>query len=145
MSYPLLVKYATEKEYRQHFLRKYCHGHILTHDGILVRFNEIDFNHAFYESSGSIQPTKDKFSLSRAQRIDWIKKALLDKNAILKVGWNSKKKQFNQTRRVTLANRNYVVVIKFLRSGKARFITAFLADNYRTLLQIHNSPDWKSP
>ena len=145
MSYPPLVKFATEDEYRQHFYQKYCQGRIITFDGILVSFNTRDFNHAFYESSGSIQPTKDKFSLFRAQRIDWIEKALLDKNAILKVGWNSKKKQFDQTRRVTLANRNYVVVIKFLRSGNARFITAFLADKHRTLLQIHNSPGWGSP
>lgn len=145
MSYPPLVKYATEEEYRQHFLRKYCHGRILTCDGILVRFNAKDFNHAFYESSSSIQPTKNKLSLSRAERIDWIEKALLDNSAILKVGWNSKKKQFDQTRRVALANGNYVVVIQFLRSSNARFITAFLADNYRTLLQIHNSPDWTPP
>lgn len=145
MRYPPLVRYATEDEYRRHFYRKYCQGRIATFDGILVRFSTKDFNHAFYESSTSIQPDKNKLSLPRAERIDWIEAALLDDTAKLKVGWDNKKKRLAKSRRVIVANGNYVVIIQLLKRGNARFITAFLADNYRTLLQILNLPDWASP
>ncbi|MFP3975847.1 MAG: hypothetical protein ACLFVK_06460 [Dehalococcoidia bacterium] len=140
-----MVKYTTEDEYRRHFRQKYCQARIATFDGILVRFSMKDFDHAFYECSTSIWPSKNKFSLPRAERIDWIEAALLDNTAKLKIGWDNKKKKLNKSRRVIVANGNYVVVIQLLKSGNARFITAFLADNYRTLLQILSLPDWTSP
>lgn len=142
MSYPRLVKYATEAEYREHFKQKYCAGPIYTHDGIPVRFSLNDFDHAFYESSSSQQQDKSIFSTVRSERIDWIAEALMDRKATLHPGWDSKRKKYNPTRRVSLANGNYVVVIQLLRSGKASFKTAYLANNTYTLLKIKSSPQW---
>lgn len=144
MSYSPLKKYATEAEYREYFKNKYCVGPILTHDGLPVRFSPKDFTHAFYESSSSKQQDKAIFSIVRAERIDWIEEALQDKNAELHPGWDKKKKKYNPSRRVSLANGNYVVVIQMLKNGKARFKTAYVADKIRTLLKIKTSPKWTS-
>lgn len=145
MSYPPLVKHPKEDDYRQHFRDKYCKKSIMTFDGIPVRFAEKDFGHAFYESRSSTQPTKDMFSIERAERIDWIEAALLDNNASLHYGWDSKKKKVNAARRVAIANGNYVVVIQIMKSGKARFVTAFPASASRTVLLIGASPKWQQP
>lgn len=145
MTYPPLVKYSNEGDYQQHFRDKYCKKPLKTFDGIPVIFNGMDFDHAFYESSSSAQPKKDIFSTTRAERIDWIETALLDKSAELHCGWDSKKKRVDSTSRVALVNRDYIVVIKILKSGRARFKTAFVADNFRTLLKIQASPKWHQP
>jgi hypothetical protein len=145
MNYPLLVKYTTEADYREHFRKKYCKGPIVTFDGIPVIFSPKDFDHAFYESSSKKQPDKKIFAAVRAERMDWIERALLDKNAELHPGWDKKKKNYDYTRRVALANGDHVVVIQILKSGNARFKTAYPADNIRTLIKIKSSPQWKSP
>lgn len=49
----------------------------------------------------------------------------------------------NSARRVALVNENYVVVIHIMKSDKARFKTAFIADSWRTLLKIKTSPKWR--
>ena len=141
MAYPLLVRYASEQEYRRHFMEKYCKRQIITFDDIPVRFNNKDFAHAFYESGSNLK--NNLFSVVRAQRIDWIEVALLDANAELYYGWDADKKRVDTTRRVALVKKNYIVIIQIMKSGKARFITAFVANNYRTLLKIKQSPKWQ--
>ena len=142
MTYPCLVKYLTWDEYRRHFKNKYCKKVIKTFDGILVRSMEKDFDHAFYESSSELSGKKDALSKTRAERIDWIETALLDPSAELYCGWNKRKNQFDNKRRVALVKGNYVVVIQILKSGNARFITAFVADTPRTLVKIKQCPKW---
>lgn len=48
MPYPPLVSYNSVDEYRGHFERIYCRGVITTFDGIPVRFQKRDFDHAFF-------------------------------------------------------------------------------------------------
>ncbi|MBA7625981.1 hypothetical protein ES703_33415 [subsurface metagenome] len=141
MAYPPLVRYASEQEYRRHFIEKYCKRQIITFDDIPVRFNNKDFAHAFYESGSNLK--NNLFSVVRAQRIDWIEVALLDANAELYYGWDADKKRVDTTRRVALVKKNYIVIIQIMKSGKARFITAFVANNYRTFLKIKQSPKWQ--
>lgn len=140
MSYPPLVQYATESEYRRHFEKIYCKGPITTFDGIHIRFQKSNFSHAFFES---INAKDDLFSTKRAERIDWIKATLQDPLSDRYLGWDKKKKRHDDSRRVTLVMNNYVVVVALnkKRSG-GRFITAFIADSGRTLRLIKNGPKW---
>jgi hypothetical protein len=142
MSYPPLRKFNTEAECRGYFEQKYCISPLLTHDGIPVRFTKRDFDHAFYTSASSRQPDKSVFSFERAEKIDLIEAVLRDSSASLHCGWDNRKKVANPTRRVAIGKRNYVVVIQIMKSGKARFITAFPANN-RTILKINGSPKWQ--
>lgn len=143
MQYPPLTKYSTVDEYKNHFFKIYCKKTISTFDGIQVRFKKSDFNHCFYESSKR-NKIKDRFSNIRAERIDWIKTTLQDKNAILKLGWDRVKKKYNKKkeRRVAVVKGNYIVIIQLLKENKASFKTAFVADS-RSLNKILKSPDWK--
>ena len=75
MALPPLVHYATVAEYRSHYERIYCRGNIQTFDGIRVYFKASKFGHSFYESTAQ-DGRKDIFSWVRAQRIDWIKATL---------------------------------------------------------------------
>ncbi|RKY06520.1 MAG: hypothetical protein DRP56_07275 [Planctomycetota bacterium] len=139
MAYPPLVKLNSATEYRQHFENIYCRRPIAAFDGIQVRFRKRDFNHCFFET---VSDKDDTFSFKRAERMDWIKAALQDPNSDRFVGWNAKKKQHDQNRRVTLVKDNFVVVIALTGSQKADFITAFVADSERTLQKIRSSPRW---
>ncbi len=147
MSYPLLVKYKTEAEYRQHFEQVYCKGPIRTFDGISVRFHKSMFDHCFFESSRR-DKNKDTFSLKRAERIDWIKTALKDPNSEKYLGWDKKKRRYNKKRRVAIVMVYYVVIIQLTGSGKADFITAYPADTIgnkgrpATIDLIRNGPKW---
>jgi len=139
MPYPQLVKYNSKSNYRNHFETVYCSGPIITHDGVPVRFKKADFNHAFFESVNS---KDDTFSPLRAERIDWIKAALQDPNSPMYLGWNKKKKCYENNRRVTLAQGNYVVVIAISKRGNGFFSTAFVANSHYTLSKIQQSPAW---
>ena len=147
MSYPPLATYRTEAEYRLHFDQVYCRGSIKTFDGILVRFRKSIFEHCFFESSRR-DKSKDTFSIKRAERIDWIKRALCDPDSERYVGWDKRRKRYNRSRRVTIVMGNYVVVIKLTGTGKADFVTAFLADTHRsmgrpsTIDLIRRGPKW---
>lgn len=140
MPYAPLVKYSTIDEYRTHFRNKYCCGNLTTFDGISVRFSISDFNHAFFESRLS---KDDEFSTLRAERIDWIEKALQDPDAILKQGWDKTRKRNDPSRRVAVVGGNYVVIIQTYKDNRAKFISAYVADSPRTILLIDSSPDWK--
>lgn len=141
MVYPSVVHYASAQEYRIHFERVYCRGTLLCFDGIAVRFNKQDFDHCFFESS-NCDGIKDRFSMLRAERIDWIKATLQDELADMFVGWDKHKQRYDHGRRVALVMENYVVVIRLTGPQKARFVTAFVADSQRTLNRIKRSPKW---
>ncbi len=141
MLYCPLVKLKSEAEYEQHFYGKYCKGPVITFDGISVRFRKLDFKHCFYESSRRDR-IKDRFSIDRAERIDWIKKTLEDPEAILKTGWNRDSKRYDYKKRVAVVSGDYVVVIGIISSKKARFITAYAAGK-NTIDKILKGPDWK--
>lgn len=113
MPYPSLVRYEAEEEYRQHYEQIYCKGPIKTFDGITVRFDKSMFDHCFFESSRR-DTNKDTFSVKRGERIDWIKAALQDPSSEKYVGWDRKKKRYNNKRRVTIVMGNYVVIIQLL-------------------------------
>ncbi len=141
VAYPPLVHYGTVAEYRAHYERVYCRQAIITFDGISVRFRKDRFNHCFYESTKRNR-IKDLFSTQRAERIDWIEAALKDSNAELHVGWDGKKKRYDQSHRVALVVGEYVVVIRFSGNLSAQFVTAYVADSPSTLAKIKGSPKW---
>jgi hypothetical protein len=95
VKYPPLVHYDREDEYLSHYERVYCKGPIATFDGIEVRFRKGYFAHCFYES---IHSKDDTFSKRRAERIDWIRAALQDPKAELRVGWDNEKRTLSQIR-----------------------------------------------
>ncbi len=138
MAYPPLVRYAAEQEYRVHFERVYCRGTIRTFDDIEVRFRKAMFDHCFFDS---VRWKDDTFSPKRAERIDWIKAALEDPAAELRLGWDNEKKRAANDRRVAIVVANYVVIIRIYRPGKAEFVTAFVAGQ-RTINQIRSNPLW---
>jgi hypothetical protein len=141
MHLPPLVQYQSEDDYYQHFCREYCNTGIKTFDRIVVDFYPRQFSHAFRESANRKEEDKSIFSTWRAQRIDWIKWALLNPNAELYQGWDNAKKMSNPRRRVCIVVNNYVVVIQIKGDKKAFFITAFQA-NSRTLGMIRSNPIW---
>ncbi|MEA3232456.1 MAG: hypothetical protein U9Q05_11945 [Thermodesulfobacteriota bacterium] len=141
MTYPPLVYYQDKNEYRKHFEREYCKNPIITFDGLKVRFNKRDFEHAFYES---INTKDDSFSIKRAQRINWIKTALQDPESERYFGWNKNRRKIDRKRRVTIVMKEYVVVIGINKKRTTGwFITAFIADSGRTLKMIRESPKYK--
>ena len=139
---PPLVCYETQDEYLEHFKGKYCSYPIKTFDEIEVKFYEDMFEHAFYESSNK-RGNKDTFSLKRAQRIDWIEDVLTDDNAELYIGYDSRTKSYDNSRRVAIITEDdYVVIIRLIRDKQAKFVTAYLADSGRTATEIRKSPEW---
>lgn len=142
MNTPSLVEYPTIDEYEQHYYRKYCKGPITTFDGIPVTFRRAWFWHAFFESSGQ-EKTKDRFSRTRAQRIDWIEYALKCQSSELYQGWVGRT---TSNRRVTVVNGNYVVIISLRHTKECKlvgdFITAFVAEG-ASLAKIRRSPKWQ--
>jgi len=142
LAYPSLVRYQTPEEYRMHYERIYCRGPITTFDGIKVRFRKDRFDHCFFESTRRNQ-VKDQFSVLRAERIDWIKAALQDPNAELYVGWDRKRKRYDNSHRVSVAVESYVVVIRLSAVNEAQFVTAYDADSASTIGRIRRSPKWQ--
>lgn len=80
----------------------------------------------------------------KSGKIFWIKDALMDSEAELKIGWDSKTKSYDKSRRVTLVKGNYVVVILLFGEKKARFITAYEVNDGENLEKIKNSPGYKT-
>lgn len=141
MTYPALLKYTHEDEFRDHYFRVYCKGPLQTFDGISVRFNKSDYKHLCFQDDDH-DGVREAFAWNRAERLDWIKHALEDSNAILKFGWLTKKGQVLYDRRVALVQGNYAVTIQFTGESEARIITAFLfaQDDVAKFLQ---DPDWE--
>lgn len=128
---------------REVWRKSYCDGQVITiYGGIIVRFYEDTFEHAFYESERGRGIKKTIFATLRAERIHWIKDALLDENAVHKQGWDSKRGKLNPKRRVTIVQGNYIVVIDHIGIATAKFITAYLVDNPTKLTKILEAPNW---
>ena len=140
MVIPALLKLKSEKEYKNYFIAKYCQSPLKTFDNIKVYFKKSKFNHDFYESSKR-NKIKDKFSTTRAERMEWIEYALTNKEATLYQGWSKKKKCYVNNRRVAVVINDYAVVIELSKNmKKADFITAYVADN--SIAKIKSSPLW---
>ena len=136
--------------YKKIYKKYYCEQPIITFDGISVRFYVDNFEHAFYESRNRRKKDKSKFSYNRANRIYWIKWVLQNKDAKLYLGYNSKIKRYDKSRRVALCVDNYVVIIGLNKNddNKAKFITAYVADGIngkgvKAIDLIKKSPRWK--
>lgn len=143
----IVVKDYTEDELRELWRQEYCRQEIYTHDGVRVKFYDSNFDHAFYESSvrkqsGHKQGHKDVLSPVRLSRMLWIKDTLVDPDAVMYDGYDSKKKKHNPNKRVSVVKGNYVVVIELQKQGHATFITAYVADN--SIEKIKQSPKWTS-
>ncbi len=140
---PALVNYATEQEYRGHYLRNYCAKgvEVWTFDKTRVFFPKHWFDHGFYENKNGVVDGRVFFNRSRAERIDWIKWTLENPNAELFQGWNNKKKAVDPFRRVAVVLSSYVVVIQMQPKGGSVIITAFPAVP-ETLDKIRHMPKW---
>lgn len=145
--YRLIVfKDHTEADFRKIWHDVYCTNRISTFDGVEVSFYDNQFNHAFYESTkrnqrGKRKKSKDLLSPRRCARINWIKDVLEDPEAELYKGYDSKSHSYANDRRVALVKKDYVVVIQLYKENKAKFITAYVADN--SVGKIKQSPSWK--
>lgn len=80
-----LLELKNEREYKQHFIEKYCKREIYTFSKIRVKFYEDQFEHSFYESADRKKRDKSIFSFERARRMDWIEEVLLNENVELYV------------------------------------------------------------
>ncbi len=139
---PAFVKLLTPEDYKKYYIEKYCKKELTTFDGIKVKFYDDQFEHAFFESSNKIKRNKDVFSIERAFRIDWIEYVLKNPNAELHIGWDRDKKRYNSERRVAIISpENYVVILRINDNKKAKFITAYYADN--SAKEIRKMPFWK--
>ena len=134
----------TEADMRQLWKDEYCDSTkpIHTFDKVHVRFFENMFDHCFYESANRQAGDKSILSLNRLEKMLWIKDTLQDPEAILKKGWDRKKKTYNNTRRVAFVKGNYVVVIRFTGVLQATFVTAYEHQNDGNINKIINNPDW---
>lgn len=140
MDYPPFLEGLSEQQYREHFVATYCQDALLTFDGISVRFRKRDFAHAFFESSS---PTRkdDIFSPQRAKRMDWVKIALSDPSADIRVGYDNFRRRPATDRRVAIMKGNFVVIIRLTDRDKAEFVTCYVADS-RSLNLIRKSAKW---
>ena len=135
--YAPLLKLRSIYEYWDRFTTEYCDtSPIETCDSVKVYFKPADFWHAFYEGD-----QKEAFAWRRAKRIDWIREALTDPAAELYQGLNREAGCYSPSRRVTLVNGNYVVIVEFSSPHEADFVTAFDA-SLKTVLSIRESPVW---
>lgn len=136
--------------YKNIYRKFYCNAPIVTFDGISVKFYVSNFDHAFYESFNRKAKDKLKFSYKRANRIYWIKWVLESPHAELFIGYNSKTKSYDNTRRVAICVDNYAVIISIDANdtNKAKFITAYIADGVngkgeKAIDLIKKGPKWK--
>ena len=144
MAYKRIKPYnLSEEELRKIWSDNYCGQPILTFDNIEVRFYSNMFDHCFFESDNRREGDKSILSYNRLEKIYWIKDALEDSTSILKKGWDSKTKSYDDSRRVTLVKGNYIVIILLYKKNKARFVTAYEVNSDENLEKIKNSPDWK--
>ncbi|MCC5805684.1 MAG: hypothetical protein JJU00_05075 [Opitutales bacterium] len=142
---PPLLKLPDEAAYRAHFESVYCRGPVITFDGIRVRIRKRDFDHCCFKTERGTR-RKTIFCRIRAERIDWIKAALEDPAADLRVGWDNLRKQYAHDRRVAIVFGTYVVVIEIQRCGtKAELITTYVADSGpgNTLNKLKKAPKWR--
>lgn len=144
MAYKKIKPYnLSEEELRKIWSDNYYDKPITTFDNIKVHFYSNMFDHCFFESDNRRKGDKSILSYNRLEKIYWIKDALEDPTSILKQGWDSNTKSYDDSRRVTLVKGNYIVVILLYNKDKARFVTAYEVNSDENLGEIKNSPDWK--
>ncbi len=142
MAYSALLVLSDEAEYLSHFKKDYCDkGSVTTPGGLVVKFRERHFKHAFYEAAGRVTGDKSVFSITRTQRMNWVAEALKDPTADVYQGYDNQKKCPSPNRRVSISNGNYVVVSEVEKNGEATFVTAFVA-NAGALTKIRTNPKW---
>lgn len=136
------MQLSNESEYYEHFVEKYCKVEKHTYENIRVKFYEDQFYHAFYESKDRKKRDKSVFSIERAERMDWIERVLMNKNAEKYVGWDRDKKRYNYNRRVSIITKeNYVVILNIINEKEAKFITAYVASKTNAS-KIRKAPIW---
>lgn len=148
MAYKKIKSYKmTEEELRQLWSDTYCNKEslILTFDGVLVKFYDSMFDHAFYESDNWKKKDKSILSYNRCEKMLWIKDALEDPDTIIKHGWDKKTKSYSDDSRVTIVKQDYLVVIRFIKTNVAKFITAYQNLDDDNLKLVKESPDWTDP
>ena len=134
-----------EDKLREIWKIEYCdrNNPIFTHDEIEVSFYEDMFDHCFFESAAWKEKDKSILSLNRLEKMLWIKATLGDASALMKQGWDKKKKKYVNNRRVNFIKDGYIVVISINKGQtKARFITAYEFQNDKNKEEVMNSPDW---
>ena len=141
---PPLRVLKDENEYRKYYVENYCNNPVKTFDDIMVHFYPNKFDDAFFESEDWSLKDKSIFSRARAERIDWIRYTLQTPKAKLRFGYDSKSNKPRKDRRVALLlPQNYVVIITLLNDKKAKFITAYPINGFRTALLINTMEEWK--
>ena len=146
MTYKKIKSYEmSEADLRALWKTEYCDPAkpVLTFDGIRVKFFPDMFDHAFYESDDWKEKDKSILSLNRCEKMLWIKEALQDSTAKIKVGWQAKTKSYAGSRRVTIVKGDYVVIIQVQKEKEARFVTAYQVHKEETMKKILDGPDWK--
>jgi len=140
MAYEKIKSYSiSEADFRIMWRLEYCEKEIFTFDSIRVLFFEDMFDHVFFESKNRNANDKSILSLNRLEKFYWIKEALNDPEAILKKGWDKKKKDYFKDRRVAIVKGNYVVIIVFTGYRKANFVTAYEKNDIGNILR---APDF---
>lgn len=146
MELPKLVYYETENQYFEHYKRVYCRDKVYTFDGIRIFFDPKRFLHAFYEDDNTKQygGNKSKFCKVRAERIDWIKYVLADKDSVLYQGYNERVGNMPERRVAVISRDKYVVILNMFLNNNGelcgKFNTAFYADkSYERIIQ---NPLW---
>ena len=134
----------SEEQLREIWRTEYCQTgtQIFTFDGVLVKFYEDMFDHAFFESESWHKKDKSILSLNRCSKMLWIKDSLQDPDAVLKQGYDNKTKSYFDNRRVALVKGKYVVIIRFVKTKEAKFVTAYEIDNDENLEMFMNGPEW---
>lgn len=129
----------SEAELRKIWSEEYCQKEIYTFDNVRVLFFDEMFDHVFFESSNRFMKDKEILTLNRLEKIHWIHDTLKDPDAILKKGWDAKKKEFYKDRRVAIVKGNYVVIIRFIGHLRAKLVTAYEKNDIENIL---NNPDF---
>lgn len=130
----------SEADLRQLWKEVYCETEIKTFDNVLVKLYEDMFDHVFYESADRLEKDKSILSYNRLEKMLWIKDVLMDSTAILKMGWNTKDKEYFKDRRLAIVKGNYVVIIRFTGLLKAKLVTAYEKTEIDNILE---SPDFE--
>ncbi len=141
MSQPPLLSLPDEASFQAHFEVEFVEGPaVITYDGIRIRFYANQFDHAFYVSS-TPQSGKDKFSLERARRMNWIRAVATDPRMEV----YRRVMTGGRVRRIMLEpNEPYVVICEILSSdpSQAVFITAYPVKSKSALAKMRSNPRW---
>ncbi len=141
MALPPLLKLSNEIAYRNHFWSHYVKASPLaTFDGIEVRFFARNFGHAFFTEFKRGSGIKDRFDLSRVERMDWIAAVLRDPRVEL----YRRMMPNGKVRRIALLSPERYAVIITLEKGlkRASFVTAYVVNSDSALAKIWSNPKW---